>query len=110
MSYVDDVANATVSSGIDIICHVQPAMNTQWNNILSGAKILGGVNPIIYNKNLKCSNEIAYKAPIYIHDISSISSIRIILADSLSGLQLTNGANMASPAYSLMLKVTPFYS
>lgn len=99
---------ANSPTGIDIVVSTGGGlMNTFMNSGTSNSadKIIGCVNPAIASTFTISASEIAYKSPIYINDIDSVSHIRLVLLNALT--YASTGAT--SPSYSIELIFTPCF-
>ena len=102
----------TLADGYDIIVYVNGTMNTiQSTNSQHTEQIIGAHNPTITALTTKASSGLAYTCPVYIQDLNNVTSIRIVLRDSMTGTDVgTVGGGIVPGAYSMMFRITPIFS
>ena len=104
-------AVAVSPNGYDIGVYVNGSMNTiQTTNAPNIKQVIGCHNPAITALITKGSSGIAYSSPVYIQDLNNVTSIRIILRDSLAGTTITDTAGLTCGSYSMMFRITPIFS
>ena len=87
------IAQGVSPNGYDIGVYVNGSMNTiQTTNSPNTEQVIGCHNPMITAVNTKASSGLAYSCPVYIPDLNNVTTLRIILRDSLVGIDIVVGS------------------